>query len=181
MPARRLRRRRSGQARAARRPGELELLAHGPEPATRPGRFSKRDFQLDLATGTVTCPAGHVAAIPAQPAPSGLRYVSFPTAVCRACSLADRCVASDGRRQIVLERREDLLEAGRQALRDPPRRDYLRRTRPRIERLLGLLTRHYHGRKSRYRGRRKAALQAAWTAVLVNLHPIGAALRLQVP
>jgi len=158
---------------------EVEVLAPVPEPPTKAGRFGKRDFRLDLAAGTVTCPAGHTAAIPAKAAPSGLRHVSFPTAVCRACPFAPRCVAGDGRRQIMLERREDLLETGRQALRDPPQREQLRRTRPLIERLLGLLVHRYHARKSRYRGRRKAAFQAAWTAVLVNLHPIGAALRAQ--
>jgi hypothetical protein len=37
----------------------------------------------------------------------------------------------------------------------------------------------YHARKARYLGKRKALLQAAWSAVLVNLHPIGTALRAQ--
>ena len=49
----------------------------------------------------------------------------------------------------------------------------LRRTRPRIERLLGLLAHCYKARKSRYVGSRKARLQAAWTAALVNLNPLG--------
>ncbi len=129
------------------------MLAPVPEPATKAERFGKHNFRIDLTAGTVTCPAGHTAAIPAQP--------------------------SDGRRQVMLERREDLLEAGSEALRDPLQREHLRRTRPLIERLLGLLVHRYHARKSRYRGRRKAAFQAAWTAVLVNLHPIGAALRTQ--
>ena len=52
-------------------------------------------------------------------------------------------------------------------------------TRPRIKRLLGLIVHRYHARKTRYYGTRKATLQAAWTAVLVNLHPISAALRAQ--
>jgi hypothetical protein len=47
----------------------------------------------------------------------------------------------------------------------------------RIERLLGLVVHRYRARKARYLGTRKATLQVAWTAVLVNLHPIGAALR----
>jgi hypothetical protein len=45
-----------------------------------------------------------------------------------------------------------------------------------VERLLGLLAHRYGGRKSRYLGRRKAEMQAAWAAALVNLNPIGAAL-----
>ena len=49
----------------------------------------------------------------------------------------------------------------------------------RIERLLGLIVYRYHARNSRYLGARKSTLQAVWTATLVNLHPIGAALQAQ--
>ena len=54
----------------------------------------------------------------------------------------------------------------------PATAEHLRRTRPRIERLLGLLAVRYGARKSRYIGRAKARLQAAWAAALVNLNPI---------
>jgi hypothetical protein len=59
-------------------------------------------------------------------------------------------------------------------LADPIEREHLKRTRPRIERLLGLIV-------YRYNGARKTELQAVWTATLVNLHPIGTALRTQTP
>jgi hypothetical protein len=62
--------------------------------------------------------------------------------------------------------------AARQALNDPASAEHLRRCRPRVERLLGLLAHRYNARKSRYIGTRKARLQAAWTAALVNLNPI---------
>jgi hypothetical protein len=126
---------------------------------------------VDVAAGTVTCPAGQVVPIPERAQASGERLVRFGT----ASAVAVRC-APQGFRTIRLARREDLLQAGREALKDPPTRAHLRRTRPLIERLLGLLVHRYHARKSRYRGKRKAAFQAAWTAVLVNLHPIRAAL-----
>jgi hypothetical protein len=64
------------------------------------------------------------------------------------------------------------LIAARQALDDPKTAEHLRRTRPRIERLLGLLAHRYKARKTRYLGAAKATLQAAWTAALVNLKPI---------
>lgn len=67
---------------------------------------------------------------------------------------------------------EQLLISARQALEDPATAEHLRRTRPRIERLLGLLAHRYGARKSRYIGRAKARLQAAWAAALVNLNPI---------
>ena len=57
--------------------------------------------------------------------------------------------------------------------------EHLRRTRPRIERLLGLLAVRYGARKSRYFGRTKTQLQAAWTAALVNLNPIASQLAAQ--
>ena len=79
--------------------------------------------------------------------------------------------------EIRISRREDLRQAALQALSDPAERDHLTRTRPRIKRLLGLVVYRYGGRKSRYLGKRKSTLQAVWTAVLVNLHPIGAALK----
>ena len=155
---------------------EVEVLAPVPEPPPPAGRLGKRDFTIDLTAGTVTCPAGQVARISERPQRSGLRIAQFRRNCCRLCPLAPRCVGADGRRQITIARREDLLQAGRAALKDPPTRERLRRTRPRIERLLSLLVHRYHARKSRYRGKRKACFQAAWTAVLVNLHPIEAAL-----
>jgi hypothetical protein len=149
-----------------------------PAGAEREGRLSKADFRIDLAAGTVTCPAGQTAIIDA-PHRSGTRAACFPRRACAACPLRDRCVSAGGDRQIMILAREDLLQAGRAALSDPTTREHLRRTRPRIERPLALLVSRYHARKARYFGRRKALLQAAWTAVLVNLHPIVGALRAQ--
>jgi transposase len=153
----------------------VEVIAPVPEAPAQPGRFGKHDFVVDVAAGTVTCPAGQIAPIPERAQVSGERVVRFGTALCRSCPLRARC-APKGFRTIRLARREDLLQAGREALKDPPTHQHLRRGRPLIERLLGLLVHRYHARKSRYRGKRKACLQTTWTAVLVNLHPIDAAL-----
>ena len=153
----------------------VEVLAPVPESPPRPGRIGKGDFRIDLAAGTVTCPAGNVAAI-GPPQRSGKRAVLFPASVCRTCPLQPRCAPGGRGRKLEIRRREDLLQAGREALKDPPVREHLRRSRPLIERLLSLLVHRYHARKSRYRGKRKACFQATWTAVLVNLHPIEAAL-----
>jgi Transposase DDE domain len=65
------------------------------------------------------------------------------------------------------------LIAARRALDDPTTAEHLRRTRPKIERLLGLLTNRYRARKCRYIGSAKSRPQAAWAAALVNLNPIG--------
>jgi transposase len=150
----------------------VEVLAPVPERPPEEGRLGKRDFQVDLDAGTVTCPAGQVA--PIRTAPSGQRRASFSRPICADCPLKTRCLPrGKGRRQILLAADEELLIAARQALDDPPTAEHLRRTRPRIERLLGLLVHRYRARKARYIGAAKARLQALWAAALVNLNPIG--------
>lgn len=157
----------------------IEILAHVPSPGPRGDSLPKSDFTIDLGAASVTCPAGARATIPGRAQASGERVVRFGRDTCNACALVGRCAPGGGGRQVRLNRREDLLIAGRRALADPVAREHLRRTRPRIERLLGLLVNAYHARKARYRGMRKAGLQASFAAMLVNLNPIGALLRAQ--
>src|SRR5215211_2161394 len=161
----------TGPVRAALAERGAEVLAPVPEPPAREGRLAKRDFQIDPDAGPVTCPAGQTA--PIRTEPSGQRRATFAKATCDHCPLRERCVApARGRRQVPIAPDEQLLIAARQALDDPENAEHLRRTRPRIERLLGLLASRYGARKSRYFGRAKARLQAAWAAALVNLNPI---------
>jgi hypothetical protein len=164
--------------RAALERRRVEVLAPAPVGAPARDRFSKSDFTIDLDVGRVSCPAGQSAPL-GPPHASGQRVAGFPRAVCAGCAVRRRCLPPGGERQIRIGPREDLLIAGRAALAVPATAERLRRTRPRIERLLSLLAHRYHARKSRYLGRRKALLQAAWSAALVNLNPIGAALRAQ--
>jgi transposase len=165
----------TGPVRAELDERSVAVLAPVPEAPANDDRLLKRDFRVDLERGTVTCPVGQVARI--TTAPSGTRCATFAKPICDGCPLRARCVGPiKGRRQIRIAPQEDLLIAARQALDDPSTAEHLRRTRPRIERLLSLLAHRYGARKSRYWGRRKTALQAAWTAALVNLNPIGVAL-----
>lgn len=157
----------------------VEVLAPVPGSHVSEGRIAKRDFAIDLEAATVTCPRGEVASIPAAPRARGDRFFKFPAKACNGCPLKPRCAPYRGGRQLSINRREDLLQAGRRALEDEGLAEHLRRTRPLIERPLGLLVHRYHARKSRYFGKRKAAFQACWTAALVNLNPIGTALRAQ--
>jgi transposase len=157
---------------------EVEVLAPVPEAPAKNDKLLKREFRIDLDHGVVTCPAGQLAEIRTEP--SGQRRARFAKAGCDHCPLRGRCVQpAQGCRTIQLAPEEELLIAARQALDDPDNAERLRRTRPRIERLLGLLAHRYGARKSRYRGKAKALLQAAWTAALVNLNPIGARLATQ--
>jgi Transposase DDE domain/Transposase domain (DUF772) len=160
----------TGPVRADMAERDIEVLAPVPEAPVNDGRLTKRDFTIDLDAGTVTCPAGHTAAIRTEP--SGQRRAHFSKRACDGCPLRERCTTARGDRQILIAPDEELLIAARQALDDPQAAEHLRRTRPRIERLLGLLAGRYGARKSRYIGRAKARLQAAWAAALVNLNPI---------
>jgi transposase len=169
----------TGPVRAELAEREVEVLAPVAEGSAKQGRLSKRDFRIDLEAGTVTCPAGQVASIRTEP--SGQRRAGFSKPVCDLCPLRSRCLPPKGRRQILIAPEEELLIAARQALDDAPTAEHLRRTRPRIERLLGLLAHRYGARKSRYIGAAKARLQALWAAALVNLNPIGQLLAANTP
>jgi hypothetical protein len=160
----------NGPARADLAERGVNVLAPVPENPAGEGRLGKQDFTIDLTAGTVSCPAGHTATVSTSKA--GNRYAGFSASTCAACPLKARCCPSTPRKQIELNAHEELLIAGRAALADPITAEHLRRTRPRIERLLGLLAHRYGARKSRYIGTAKARLQAAWAAALVNLNPI---------
>jgi hypothetical protein len=149
------------------------VLAHVPEGEQREERVGKREFHIDLGAGTVTCPQGHVVAIPERARRGGERVVNFGVGRCNNCPLKPRCAPYAGGRKLTIARREDLLQAGRAALRDADTDEHLRRTRPRVERLIGLLATRYGARENRYIGSAKGRLQASWAAALVNLNPIG--------
>jgi Transposase DDE domain/Transposase domain (DUF772) len=161
----------NGPVRAELAEREVEVLAPVPEGKVEEGVLGKHDFAIDMAAGTARCPGGHT--VPISVSESGFRSANFTRVMCRDCPLKPRCCPSKPRRQIRITEHEHLLQAGRQTLRDPVLSEHLRRTRPRIERLLGLLAHRYGARKSRYIGSAKARLQAAWAAALVNLNPIG--------
>jgi transposase len=158
----------------------ISVLApvHATSPKDR--LIPKEAFAIDLESNTVTCPGGKTGRIYKRASRRRSmdedRLARFSRSDCEPCPLRARC-APGGRRALRISRREDLRQAALQALSDPAELHHLKRVRPRIERLLGLIVYRYRGRKSRYLGTRKSTLQALWTAVLVNLHPIGVALR----
>jgi hypothetical protein len=153
----------------------IEVLAPVPEGKIAvEGRLAKHQFQIDMDTETVTCPGGQTVHI--STSTTRFRSANFRAETCGQCPIKTACCPGRARRQINIGEHEKLLLAGRRALADPATSEHLRRTRPRIERLLGLLAHRYGTRKSRYIGTAKARLQAAWAAALVNLNPIAHAL-----
>ena len=66
----------------------IELVAPAPPASAPKGYFSKDVFEIDLAAGTVTCPAGQVAIIAGK---ARRREARFGASACQACPLASRC------------------------------------------------------------------------------------------
>jgi len=161
----------NGPVRAELAERDVEVLAPVPAGKVLEDRFGKHDFGIDLEQGTVRCPGGNTTQISVSA--TGFRQASFSAKVCGGCPLKAQCCPGRARRQIKFGDHDEFLLAARQALADPAAAEHLRRGRPRIERLLGLLVHRYGARKSRYVGSAKARLQAAWAAALVNLNPIG--------
>jgi hypothetical protein len=109
-----------------------------------PGGFTKDDFTIDLAAGSVTCPAGHSVAITA----AGKAVFDWR---CRGCPLAGRCTRAKGGRTVNLHPHEAELAAARRRASDPAFQASYRRWRPMVERSIAWLVADGH-RRVRYRG-----------------------------
>jgi len=135
-------------------------------PVAPAGRFSKDDFTIDTAAGTVTCPAGQVA--PLRPLQGGT-VASFGVA-CAACPLATRCTTSKAGRSIRVGPHEASLARARAARHDPAWLADYRATRPKVERRIAQLMRRRHGgRRVRVRGRPRVGADFSLLAAAVNL------------
>ena len=89
----------------------IELVAPAPPASARNGFFNKDAFEVDLAAGTVTCPAGQVAIIAGK---ARRREARFGASTCQVCPLASRCTKRPGGRVVTISPNEALLaEAGK--------------------------------------------------------------------
>ena len=145
-----------------------DLVAKVP-PVTNSGRFPKTEFNIDLAAGTVTCPAGQVTsdarrAKDHKGRPATMFY--FDARTCEICPLRDRCTAGKGGRTIMVGRHHRRIEAARAAQGQPTTKALLRR-RAKVERKIDHLQ-DLGMRKARYRGRRKTRFQAFLAATVAN-------------
>jgi len=136
-------------------------------PTAPGGRFAKDQFQVDLAAGTVTCPAR--VTTPIVPASRGGGRARFGAA-CSVCPLRDACTTSVRGRVVAIHPHEAALAAARARQRDPAWRADYRATRPKVERKLAhLLRRRHGGRRARVRGLVRVAQDFKLLAASVNL------------
>jgi Transposase DDE domain/Transposase domain (DUF772) len=110
------------------------------------GGFTRDDFLVDEAAGTVSCPGGHTVAITrARGADFGVR--------CRECPLRARCTTSRRGRKLTLHGQDSVLFAARRQAETPEFQTVYRQHRPMVERSIAWIVRG--NRKLRYRGTTK--------------------------
>ena len=152
----------SGQTRAdLRAGGHTQTIKPIPLRPAVPGGFTKDDFAIDLAAGTVTCPAGQTVTITrTAKATFGAR--------CRTCPLVSRCTTSKTGRLLQLHPHEEELIAARRRADEPEFLTSYRQWRPMVERSIAWLVADGH-RRVLYRGVRRNQLGLSLRVAAVNL------------
>lgn len=146
----------------------IELVAPAQPSSAPSGMFSKDDFFIDLEARTLTCPAGHAAAIP-QVRSRGRAQVGFG-GTCASCPLAARCTTSSRGRVVEITAADELLVPARAARwTDEFRQRYGERSR--IERKIAQLKRR--SPKVPWRGLAKADAWLNLKVAAMNLDRIG--------
>lgn len=126
------------------------------------GRYTKRDFVIDVAEGTVRCPAGRVAMIRGGQA-------AFATSGCRGCAQRASCQGPDAKvgRSIQIHAREELLQSLTSVASTMSGRAKLRE-RVAVEHALAHQRRR-RGERARYRGVAKNDFDACRIAAVTNI------------
>jgi hypothetical protein len=141
------------------------LIAKVPELHNQ-GYFVKTDFQIDLETGTCTCPNGQTTT-ELRPASGGGGLFVFATETCAACPVRAQCTRGKGGRTIQVHPQEALLQRAREFQASPAFAE-ARRRRQVIEHRIARLV-HLGIRQARYVGRTKTLFQVCLAAAVANL------------
>lgn len=152
----------SGETRAALdQAGHLQTIKPIPLRSAVPGGFTIDDFDIDLDSGAVACPARHSAKITrTNAAVFGSR--------CANCALQPRCTTAKQGKVIRLHRHHQQLAAARREAADAGWQARYRRWRPMVERTIAWLVADRH-RRVRYRGIPRNRLWLAHRAAAINL------------
>lgn len=145
-----------------RKRGHHQLIKPKPLPVSIEGGFSRDDFDIDHAAGTVTCPAGQTVTI------STRGYANF-AGRCRGCALRQRCTrSSQGVRLNLVDHDVELIAARRQWREDPHAVAHYRQHRPMVERSIAWLVAD-GCRRVRYRGVARNQIGLSLRAAALNL------------
>src|SRR6266567_248486 len=141
------------------------LVAKVPEVQNQ-GFFAKTAFQIDLETGTCTCPAKKETH-DFRPAKRGGGMFVFATETCAACPVRAQCTRGQGGRTVQVHPQEALLQQARE-LQASPAFDEARRRRQVVEHRIARLV-QLGIRQARYFGRTKTLFQLCLAAAVANL------------
>jgi hypothetical protein len=139
----------------------------------RTGLFGKKDFEINVRDGTVTCPAGQVEEFePGQ-------EVKFDPEVCGACALRTKCTKSEaGRGRTVMMGEDEALQKKLRKLQASPAGREKLRERVGVEHGLAHIA-NRQGPRARYRGLRKNVFDLRRLAAIQNLEVIARRQRLR--
>ena len=127
--------------------------------------MSKDQFRIDLAAGTVTCPAHHTVAIR-----SGRHRSARFGALCQSCPLRAACTKARRGRVISIHPHEAALQHAKARQKDPAWQQAYRAYRPVVERKISHFThRPWGGRKARCRGAHRILTDIVTRAGAINL------------
>jgi transposase len=128
--------------------------------------FTKTAFQIDLETGTCTCPNKQTTR-DLHPAKGGGGMFVFAAETCAACPLRAQCTRGQGGRTVQVHPHEALLQQARE-LQASPAFDEARRRRQVVEHRIARLV-QLGIRQARYFGRTKTLFQVCLVAAVANL------------
>jgi hypothetical protein len=135
-------------------------------PVRNPNGYSKDRFGIDLAGGTVTCPADHTVTIGRGTNHRSARF----GALCLSCPLRAHCTKAVRGRVISIHPQEAALQHARGRQRDPAWQQDYRTHRPIVERKISHFTRRpWGGRHARCRGQKRILTDILTRASAINL------------
>jgi hypothetical protein len=135
-------------------------------PVRNPNGYSKDQFTIDLAAGTVTCPAHHSVTIG-----RGARHRSARFgALCKPCPLRAECTKAVRGRVISIHPHEAALQHAKARQEGLAWQQDYRQHRPVVERKISHFTRRpWGGRKARCRGQKRILTDILTRASAINL------------
>ncbi len=149
----------------------LDIYVKVGKTTSRKGYFSKDEFDIDLSSGTVTCPAGNKQDFPAERVVDRKAVVvKFRADTCKQCSCKKECTSSKTGRSITIHPYEDKLQEQKKYQRTEEfKSNYAKRAHG--ERTISHMARG-GGRKARYAGKTKNLFQQIMVGISTNIKAI---------